>query len=113
MGYTQAIPQWLEIKSTVASIAPVVLTALDLGESAVIQMAMERKTQWVCIDEWKARRAALSVGLDVVGVLGLLARAKKDGIIDRVFPYVRKAIDEGVRYHPELVKRILSAIGEA
>ncbi len=57
--------------------------------------------------------AALSMGLDVVGVLGLLARAKKDGIIDSVSPYVRKAIEEGVRYHPELVRRILSAIGEA
>ena len=113
LGYTKAEPEWLEIKSIAAPVAPMVLTSLDLGESAVIQMALERKTRWVCIDEWKARRAALSVGLDVVGVLGLLARAKKNGIVDKISPYVTRALEEGVRYHPELVNRVLTAVGEA
>ena len=82
LGYLPVAPEWLEIKPLSASIASMVLATLDLGESAVIQLALEWNAQWVCIDEWKARRAALSVGLDVVGVLGLLARAKAVGLVE-------------------------------
>lgn len=113
MGYPKVAPEWLEIKSLAVPVMPVALTALDLGESAVIQMALERKSQWVCIDEWKARRAALSVGLNVVGVLGLLARAKKTGIISELAPYAKRAVEQGIRYHPDLIRRVLAAVDES
>jgi len=89
------------------------LPALDLGESAVIQLALERKIPWVCIDEWKARRAALGAGLNVVGVLGLLAQAKELGIINAVKPFISNAAAQGVRYHTDLTNRLLKAVGES
>lgn len=112
LGYPKVAPEWLEVESLAVPVMPVTLTALDLGESAVIQMALERKAQWVCIDEWKGRRAALSVGLRVVGVLGLLARAKKNGIIEELAPYAKRAVEQGIRYHPDLLKRVLTAVDE-
>ena len=112
-GYLKVAPEWLEIKSLSASVAPMARAALDLGESAVIQLALEREARWVCIDEWKARRAALSVGLNVVGVLGLLAKAKSTGIIVQVAPFVERAVEKGIRYHPDLIRRVLAAVGEA
>ncbi len=66
----------------------------------------------MCIDEWKARRAALSAGLKVVGVLGLLGRAKNLGFITAIKPFVDRAIEAGVRYHPDLVSKVLKASGE-
>jgi len=113
LGYPKVSPEWLVIKSLTVPVTPATLTALDLGESAVIQMALERQTKWVCIDEWKARRAALSVGLHVVGVLGLLARAKKNGIIAEVSPYAKRAVEQGIRYHPDLIRRVLVAVDES
>jgi len=112
LGYPIIHPDWLEIAKLSGPVTPAALTALDLGESAVIQMALERKARWVCIDEWRARRAALSVGLDVVGVLGLLARTKKIGIIDEVAPYVSRAVENGIHYHPDLVRQVLEGVGE-
>lgn len=53
LGYPKIAPKWLEVQALTAPITPVALTALDLGESAVIQMALERQSKWVCIDEWK------------------------------------------------------------
>jgi uncharacterized protein len=112
LGYPEIAPKWLEIKSLAEPVTPVALAAMDLGESAVIQMALERRTRWVCIDEWQGRRAALSVGLDVVGVLGLIAKAEKAGLIDEVSPYVIRAVEHGIRYHPDLIQRVLAAVGE-
>lgn len=113
LGFLKIVPEWLEMKALSSSVTPLALTSLDLGESAVIQLAMERQARWVCIDEWKARRAALSAGLGVVGALGLLAKAKTAGLVETISPYIEKAVEEGVRYHPDLVSRILAAVGEA
>ena len=89
-----------------------VRSELDKGEAAVIHLAIEQKVRIVCIDEWKGRRAALASGLKVTGVLGLLARAKSVGIIQEMTPFVEKALRSGVRYHPDLVRRVLEMVRE-
>ncbi|MCP4693474.1 MAG: DUF3368 domain-containing protein [Desulfobacterales bacterium] len=83
-----------------------------MGEAAVIQLALEKQIKWVCIDEWKARRAAQNAELKVVGVLGLLGRAKRLGFIPALKPFVDRAIEAGIRYHPDLVHKVLKAAGE-
>lgn len=86
--------------------------ALDSGEAAVIQLALERKIPRVCIDEWKGRRAAAPVGLQIVGSLGLLAKAKQLGLIPSLKKMVEYAVQAGIRYHPELLRKVLAAVGE-
>jgi len=112
MGHPRVAPQWLTICKLREPISPIVLSALDKGEAAVIQLAQEQSIPIVCIDEWKGRRAASAVGLRVVGVLGLLGKAKLMDIIPAVRPLVEKALRSGIRYDPELVKRILESLGE-
>lgn len=75
--------QVLELRGRVDSLASV---ALDVGEAAVIQLAREQGIDWVCIDERKGRRAALAIGLQVVGSLGLLGRAKSASLMPGVRP---------------------------
>lgn len=92
--------------------SPIVLSTLDLGEAAVIQLALEQQIQRVSIDEWKGRKAAVASGLQVVGTLGLLGKAKLQGLIPALRPLVERAREKGVRYHPELVRQVLNAVGE-
>ena len=40
---------------------------------------LEQAIRDVCIDEWRGRRAAAAIGLQVTGSLGLLGRAKSLG----------------------------------
>ena len=54
--------------------------ALDLGEASVIQLALDENIQTVCIDENMGRRIARLNGLDLTGSIGVLIRAKHDGI---------------------------------
>jgi len=75
-GYARIAPSWLQVIPLATAPSPIILAALDLGEAAVIHLALEQEVRIVCIDEWKGRRAALASGFKVTGVLGLLARAK-------------------------------------
>jgi hypothetical protein len=112
-GHPVVIPPWVTIHALIGtSILPLGQHVLDAGEAAVIQLAIERSIPDVCIDEWRGRRAAASVGLRVTGSLGLLGRAKRIGLIPKVSPWVEKLAASGAYYHPDLLRDFLSAMGE-
>jgi len=111
-GHPRIVPAGVKIVSLAKPISPVSLAALDQGEAAVIQLATEQSIPLVAIDEWKGRRAALAAGLSVTGSLGLLAKAKMLGLLTSLKPLLAKAVAEGIRYHPELIRKVLEAIGE-
>jgi predicted nucleic acid-binding protein len=41
-----------------------------------------------------------------------LGLAKRRQVIQAVKPYLEKAVAAGIRYDPELVQRVLEAVGE-
>lgn len=88
------------------------IASLDAGEAAVIQLALEQNIETVCIDELKGRRAANAVGLNVVGSLGLLGKAKKKNLIADVKPFLEKAIQAGIYYDEKLIENFLQSLGE-
>ena len=87
-GYPVVEPEWLTPSTLSSPLDPVATASLDIGEAAVIQLAKEQGIGRVCIDERKGRRAALAVGLKVTGTLGLLSRAKTQGIVPKLGPLV-------------------------
>jgi predicted nucleic acid-binding protein len=57
------------------------LKTLDAGESSAIALALENANSLLIIDELKGRRFALSLGIDIIGTLGLLIDAYQAGFI--------------------------------
>ena len=112
LGYQAIEPAWLTVVPLSTAPSGEIIAALDEGEAAVIQLALEQGLSRVSIDEVKGRRIATELGLNVIGSLGLIARAKTLGIIPAVRPLVEKAMRDGVHYHSDLVERVLSAVGE-
>lgn len=112
LGHPVSVPAWVEVVALANPLARVTVGALDEGEAAVIQLAVERAIDAVCIDEWRGRRAATAAGLRVTGSLGLLGRAKRLGLLTAVRPWIAKLGAAGVHYHPDLVAKFLAAIGE-
>lgn len=112
LGHPVSLPDWVEVIPLRNPLNQVSVSALDQGEAAVIQLAIEVGAHTVCIDEWRGRRAAASAGLNITGSLGLLGRAKNLGIIAAVRPYVEKLAQSGVHYHPDLLAQFLSSLGE-
>lgn len=112
LGYQTISPAWLTVIPLNASLSAVGTAALDEGEAAVIQLALDQGLSRVSLDEVKGRRIATTLGLSVVGSLGLVARAKTLGIIPAMRPLIEKAMSDGVHYHSDLVERLLSSLGE-
>jgi len=54
---------------------------LDLGEAETLALAWELKADLVLLDERESRRAAARLGLETMGVLGILHSSKRKGLI--------------------------------
>jgi hypothetical protein len=87
--------------------------SLDEGEIAALALALEREISDVLIDERPARAIAKQLGLRVSGLLGVLIRAKKGGLITSVEPLlVRLQQEANFWIGPELMEQVLQAVGE-
>ena len=85
---------------------------LHRGEREAIGLAQELRAQ-VLIDEKRGRRTAAQRGLQVLGSLGILAEAKRRGLIDRINPIVGEMLAVGYWIDEELLPAFLREIGEA
>lgn len=99
----------MEIKD---SVKVSLLHELDRGEAEVIILAQEQTAYEVIIDEKVARMQALVLGLEVVGTLGLLLRAKKRGFVDEIRPLIDHILEGGIHIHEDIVYGILREAGE-
>ncbi|MCL1820852.1 MAG: DUF3368 domain-containing protein [Oscillospiraceae bacterium] len=67
-------------------------SALHDGEVEVIILAKEHNAKLVILDDKLARQHARYLGLDVIGTVGVLLRAKRMGIISEVRPLLDSLI---------------------
>jgi predicted nucleic acid-binding protein len=67
-------PVWLEIAAVHRTASPG-LEHLQAGEREAIQLAEDLDASLVILDDRRAREAALRLGLEVTGLLGILGRA--------------------------------------
>ena len=64
------------------------------------------------IDDLKARKTAEKLGLNIIGVLGVIIDAKKEGIIPSVKPILAKMKQTNFRVTDKLERLILEKAGE-
>jgi len=113
VAVSEATADWLILKSAKDNNLLKVLTnELDGGEAEVICLALEEKAAWVVLDDQDARRYAHRYGLNVIGTLGLLAWAKKTGMIANFKSEVEKLRKAGFYATVELVEKLLREVGE-
>lgn len=78
---------WLIIKPVSdTKLVTALETQLDKGEAEAIALAMEHDNVYIILDDKKARRVAKQMGLRVIGTLGILLRAKREGLIKEIKP---------------------------
>lgn len=105
---------WLKIAEPSNSVLEEKLKLiLDKGESAAIALAQELKPNYLAIDERKGREVAESIGIPVIGLIGILIVAKKMKLIDTVRPIMDELIEKaGFRISRKLYTLVLSEIEE-
>ena len=106
--------EWLKVESlTTLTVKNSLLQNLDQGEAAAIALAIENNVDRILMDEIDGRRAATSLGLKPMGVLGILLQAKLDGCIEFVKPELEKLkYDANFFIAESLFQRILTEAGE-
>ncbi len=92
---------------------PLMHAQLDVGEAAVISLALRENIDVVLIDERKARKIArLVYGLKVIGTTRLLIESKRAGLIDNVEAVIHVMRQNGYWIHDNIVQFALRIAGE-
>ena len=84
---------------------------LDDGERSALSLSLARGCD-VLIDERRGRLAAEAAGLNVVGTLGLLVRARQLGLVGPVRPLAEQLVAGGYHLARSLVDQALATLGE-
>jgi predicted nucleic acid-binding protein len=100
-----------------AIVEPVIapeIAAWDLGpgESAVLSLARSEPDAWAVIDDGEARRCARSLGIPVIGTLGLVLLAKRIGRITLARPVVEQLRASGLYLSDIVIQQALERVGE-
>jgi predicted nucleic acid-binding protein len=105
---------WLAVTpATNLNLITALRSQLDDGEAHAIALAMELGDVIAILDDKKARRIARQMGLTVIGTVGVLLRAKRQGLIPAVQPLIVALRDARFHMTPALYGEALRLAGEA
>jgi len=111
--FNEPLPDWV-IVSTVADQQRKVHfeQQVDEGEASAIALALELSNPTIILDDLKARKFAESLGLSITGTLGIIAKAKIEGIIPSIIPLIEKIKSTNFRLSSTVIKIALKDAGE-
>lgn len=87
-------------------------TRLHSGEIEVILLAQEKDADLLIMDDNAAKKTAKYLGLNVTGTLGVVIKAKQEGLIDSVKEVIDQLILDGLFIDERLIHRVLESAGE-
>ncbi len=86
---------------------------LHAGEVEVMILAQEQKADLVIIDDNAAKKTAKYLGLTVTGTLGILLKAKSQGIVQRIDTLLTDMEKNGFYIDSRLEAMVLEQAGES
>jgi uncharacterized protein len=114
LRFHKQLPEFLEVAAVRdANAVNDLLTEVDQGEAEAIVLCAERKADFVLIDDLAARHLAIERGLPVIGLVGVLIRAKRERAIASL-AQVLEDLEQtaGFRIGPTLKAEALRLVGE-
>lgn len=107
------LPGWLEERALSEPIpSDVCVPTLGPGEQEALALTVEIGAAWLIADERPARQLARSLGLQVIGTLGILVAARKQGQIDSLGDRLSELQATGFFLTQDLYDWALTEVGE-
>lgn len=94
------------------SAVDLLLDELDLGEAETIILAQELGADWVLMDERRGRRKLVQLGINKIGTLGILLKAKQSDLLAEVKPELESLRQQGFSVSQAVVDAILNSARE-
>lgn len=85
---------------------------LDRGEAEVLALSKELNADLVLVDEEKARKAGVIAGFEIMGLMGVLLMAKRNGLLKSIRPLIDELVKKKFRVAEDIVAAILKSAEE-
>ncbi len=106
--FGEDLPNWVLVKSATDKYRQRILeTQVDRGEASAIALALEYSESMIILDDYKARKVAENLGLEITGTIGVIIIAKKRGVINSIKPYLEKIRATNFRISEEIERQAL------
>ncbi len=104
------MPNWfIEEKAQNAELQSKLETKLGKGEASSIVLALELQPSIVIIDEAKGRKIAKTFNLEVIGTLGILILAFKNGYLNDLENTLLNLKSNGFRVSDTLLQKVIDS----
>ena len=111
--FGRELPSWVEVRSASDfHYKQILTTQVDSGEASAIALAIETPGCLVILDDYKARKVAENLGLEITGTIGMIIKAKLTGVIPSVKPILEKIKNTNFRISEELINKAYNEAGE-
>jgi predicted nucleic acid-binding protein len=111
--YGKPLPNWVHIQAASDQTAQSRYAVhVGMGEASAIALAQELPDAVVIMDDYKARSLAQRLGIRVTGTLGIIIKAKNNGIIPSVRPLMERLRSTDFRFSDELEAHVYLQAGE-
>lgn len=103
---------WIDIRQakSIAILPP--LIDLGAGETEVLALAVESPDAILILDDLLARKAAESLGIKIIGTLGILLEAKRNNLISEIEPILNELEKLRFRLSHQTREAVLRLAGE-
>ncbi|RYD87481.1 MAG: DUF3368 domain-containing protein [Sphingobacteriales bacterium] len=111
--YGDVLPDWVEVVHISDENKQRLLEIqIDKGEASALVFALENPGSIIILDDNKARKIALQLGITITGTFGVIVKAKLNGIIPTVKPIIDKIRQTNFRISLIVEEEILRQAGE-
>ena len=101
--FGEKLPDWIMIENVKdQSTQRILELQIDKGESSAISLSLELSNSTLILDDFKARKIAQQLGLSVTGTIGVIVKAKLNGIIPSIKPYIERIKETNFRISDEI-----------
>lgn len=111
--FGEPLPDWVIIEKVEDNYRQQLLEMqIDKGESSAIALALEMPGSTVILDDNRGRKIAEQLGINYTGTIGVIVKAKINGVIPSIKPILAKIKETNFRLSPDLERQALFAASE-
>ncbi|CAN5472700.1 hypothetical protein BH10ACI1_BH10ACI1_05140 [soil metagenome] len=107
--FGEALPDWIIVKKVESrQIEKVLLLNVDEGEASAMALYLEQtEDALLVIDERKGRIIAQDLGIKIIGTIGIIIKAKEEGLITNFAEIIERLEQTDFRLSPKLKQQLL------